>query len=197
MARVNTYPDDLRDLLISAAYARLQQESPEHMSLRELAASADTSTNAIYSIFGGKDALIREVTAVARTAFLDVQNGVSREAGVSIGGFARILRSYRQWAHSNPTLYQLIFAGRPEQGAVTSLTDETLRPLRDELALLEAAGLLRAGTAQGRLMLLWSALHGHVLVERAIWLDPDDEIYAEHERALLRGLITDDALAAA
>ena len=35
MARLNTYPDDLRDRLISAAYERLQQESPEQMSLRE------------------------------------------------------------------------------------------------------------------------------------------------------------------
>ena len=176
MARLNTYPDDLRDRLISAACERLQQESPEQMSLRELAASADTSTNAIYSIFGGKDALIREVTAVARG-----------------------LRSYRDWARSHPALYRLIFAGHPEQGAVTSLSDETLQPLRDQLALLDDAGLLREGTDQGRLMLLWSALHGHALLEMSLWPDatPADELYDEHERALLRGLITDAALEAA
>ncbi len=73
MARLNTHPDDLRDRLIAAAYARLQEESPEQMSLRELAASVDRSTNAIYSIFGGKDALSKEVTRVARADFLAAQ----------------------------------------------------------------------------------------------------------------------------
>lgn len=196
MARLNTYPDDLRDRLISAAYERLQQESPEQMSLRELAASADTSTNAIYSIFGGKDALIREVTAVARAAFLAAQADASGETDEAVPAFARALRGYRDWARSHADLYRLIFAGHPEQGAVTSLSDETLAPLRDKLALLASAGLLREGTDQGRLLLLWSALHGHALLEMSLWPDatPADELYDEQERALLRGLITDAAL---
>ena len=200
MARLNTYPDDIRDRLISAACERLQQESPEQMSLRELAASADTSTNAIYSIFGGKDALIREVTAVARAAFLAAQAPTpDDDIAEAVPAFARGLRSYRDWARSHPALYRLIFAGHPEQGAVTSLSDETLQPLRDQLALLDDAGLLREGTDQGRLMLLWSALHGHALLEMSLWPDatPADELYDEHERALLRGLITDAALEAA
>ncbi|QIK72647.1 TetR/AcrR family transcriptional regulator [Propioniciclava coleopterorum] len=199
MARLNTYPDDLRDRLIAAAYERLQQESPEQMSLRELAASVDTSTNAIYSIFGGKDALIKEVTRVARASFVAAQEPPADPTGDAVETFARGLRAYRDWARSHPSLYRLVFAGHPEQGAVTSLADETLQPLRDMIARLEGAGLLRDGTEEGRLMLVWAALHGHALLELSLWPSTTaaDDLYEEHEQVLLRGLITDAALEAA
>jgi hypothetical protein len=44
---------------------------------------------------------------------------------------------------------------------------------------------------------VWGALHGHVLLELSLWPEqsPDEGLYHEHERTLLRGLLTDAALA--
>ncbi len=195
MSRAHTYPDDLRDRLIAAAYARLQQESPEQMALRELASSVDTSTNAIYSIFGSKNALVKEVTLIAKEQFRAAQAHDLPPA--PIGALEHGLRAYRRWAHAHPSLYRIIFGGNAEQGAATSLGDETLQPLRTLLERLEDGRLLRQGTHEGRLLAVWGALHGHVLLELSLWPEqsPDEGLYHEHERTLLRGLLTDAALA--
>lgn len=110
--------------------------------------------------------------------------------------FEECLRAYRDWARSHPYMYRLLFGGRAEQGAVMSLDDETLRPLRRHLAHLADTDLLLEGTDEGRLLSVWGSLHGHILLELA--LGPlhgeGSDHFAEHERGLLRGLLTDAAL---
>ena len=195
MSRAHTYPDDIRERLIAAAYARLQEETPEQMALRELAASVDTSTNAIYSIFGNKNALVKEVTLIAKEQFHEAQH--HDLTGPPVPALARGLRVYRQWAHNHPSLYRIIFSGNAEQGAVATLDDKAIQPLRTLLGRLAEADLLQEGTQDGQLLALWGALHGHVLLELSLWpgQGAQEDLYSEHERSLMRGLLTDAALA--
>lgn len=70
MVRHKNYPDDLRERLVAVMLQHLRTQDPDDVPLRDLAAECDTSTNAVYSIFGSKDALIDEVARVAREDFL-------------------------------------------------------------------------------------------------------------------------------
>ena len=63
MVRHKNYPDDLRERLVAVMLQHLRTQDPDDVSLRDLAAECDTSTNAVYSIFGSKDALIDQIVS--------------------------------------------------------------------------------------------------------------------------------------
>lgn len=176
VARSKSYPDDLRDRLIAEASARLKHESVEHMSLRELAASVGASTNAIYSIFGGKDALVAEVVHAAQEEFVQRQQ-VHLAAPPTVEALMASGRTYRNWAREHPALYRLIFSGAPERGAGVGTTDAVLQPLRDLLLRLMAAGVVRRLELEPLCLSVWAATHGYVLLELDRWPEesPDAE----------------------
>ncbi|WP_300016729.1 TetR/AcrR family transcriptional regulator [Pseudonocardia sp.] len=68
MPRPKVHDDELRERLLERAGALLSGGGPEALSLRTLAQDCDTSTTAVYSLFGGKPALLAELLddAVAR-----------------------------------------------------------------------------------------------------------------------------------
>lgn len=196
MARTKSYPDDLRDQLIAAAYERLRHTSADQVSLRELAASVDTSTNAIYSIFGGKDPLMAEVVQAAKRDFIARQVSVV-ERGPSMDSFAESGRVYRRWARDHPFLYRLIFGGGAELGAGLGLADEALEPLRVMLTALMDASLVRHLELEGLCLSLWASTHGFVLLEMNLWPEgsPEaDALYERHLAANVRGILTDEGL---
>lgn len=181
MARVKTYPDDLRDRLVEAAFERLRHEEPEEVSLRDLAAECHTSTNAIYSIFGGKDALISEVARVAREDFLRPQFELAgREPSLEV--FAASGGLYRSWAKANPGLYRLIFGGVPGARDFAPRA-HMVEPIRLLLERLQERGLVRPHDSDEVSMSLWACTHGFVMLEMSVW-PPDmagvDSLYESH-----------------
>ena len=193
MARLNTHPDDLRDRLIAAAYARLQEESPEQMSLRELAASVDRSTNAIYSIFGGKDALIEAVIELARAELL-AHVVLFDEPDESLDAFGAAGRRYRAWARRHPDLYRLIF----EDGGPMALGEDDMARVIALVESLMAQGVLRRTDPTALIITVWTSLHGFTLFELNRWPDGSEEAdhyYALTQQQLAEGLLTPGMLA--
>ncbi|GAB2536279.1 TetR/AcrR family transcriptional regulator [Brachybacterium huguangmaarense] len=118
------YDDDLRAELVAGATRALTDSGPAALSVRALAATAGTSTQAVYSLFGGKTGLIDAVLAEGfaqlgiELAMVDVlgagddaaTDGGPDDAGVR--GLVRIATAYRSWALERPALYAAMFAPR-------------------------------------------------------------------------------------
>lgn len=195
MARGYTYPDDLGDRLVSAAAERLLVSTPDQLNLRELAASQETSTNAIYTIFGGKQALIAEVIARANETFLARQD-VAREAGPTVEGLVRLGAEYRAWALEHPALYMLMFGNCGASSAAVPVTG-AVEPLIEMVTGLVRAGILRDLPIETICRVFWAATHGFVMIEMTEQSDPDEGAarYDAFQHIILRGLLTDEALA--
>lgn len=189
MARLRTYPEDLRDRLVVAACDRLRTQDPEAVSLRDLAAECDTSTNAVYSIFGSKDALIEEVVLVAREEFLSPQFALAAEEP-SVQTFAASGALYRSWARANPGLYRLLFgaAGRNEFAPRAQMVE----PIRLMLQRLQDAGLALPHDADEMSMSLWASTHGFVMLEMHVWpRDLDlDALFEAHLRTCVGRILS-------
>ncbi len=195
MARVKTYPDDLRDRLVAESFERLRHEHPDTVSLRELAASCGTSTNAIYSIFGGKDALIDQVCREARAEFAGPHYRLALEEP-SLAVLAQSGTLSRSWAHANPALYRLIFNAGSTTGR-SVLNDEWFHPIRLLLQRLIDHGVLRPHDTREMALSLWASTHGFVLLEMDVWppgvLDTD-RLYEAHLRNSIGTLLDPEAL---
>lgn len=167
MARPRIYPDDLADRLIAEATLRLATQSLDTLGMRELAASQGTTTNAIYTLFGGKDDLVDHVVAAKAEELLNLQ----KAATGTMPTFASVLalsKVYREWALAHPELYMIIFVQRARRsGARTN--GEQCRAASEFLTSTIAAaaenGELKTSDARQLALTLQAALHGWVLLE--------------------------------
>ncbi len=185
--------DSLRERLIAEATERLRTRLPSEMSLRELAASCGTSTNAIYSLFNGKPGLLSAVAETALEGFVTHQ-----QAHADAGGFEALIamgRYYRQWALENPALYMLIYGGHSEAGVSFDSGDRRLEPLRATVRALIEAGLLQPFDEDAVALSAWATLHGFVVLELHRMRQPAfgeraDEFYAFTMQRFLAGMVT-------
>lgn len=127
MPRPKVYPDDLRDRLVDTAAVRLASQGPQELSLRELAASQGTSTNAIYSIFGGKPQLIAAVIESAYASFEAAQHAVVTNHPTMETLFV-LGEAYRDWALAHPALYHQVMFGAAMTGARSEVLPEGAPP---------------------------------------------------------------------
>ena len=193
MPRTKTYPEDLRDRLVAAALERLRTHASEHVSLRELAARCGTSTNAIYSIFGGKDALIEAVIELARAELL-AHVVLFDEPDESLDAFGAAGRRYRAWARRHPDLYRLIV----EDGGPIALGEQDMARVIALVESLMAQGVLRRTDPTALIITVWTSLHGFTLFELNRWPHGSEEAdyyYARTQQQLAEGLLTPGMLA--
>lgn len=166
-------PEALRVALLDAAGMLLQREGPQALSVRRLADAVGTSTQAIYTQFGGKLGVVR---AMYREGFARL---AERMGAVPIGDdpiadIHALGEAYRDAARARPHFYNVMF-GRavPE----FECTDED-RAESIETYLSLVAGVQRAVDA-GRVdppadlvaAHLWLCVHGHVSLELAGYLN--------------------------
>jgi AcrR family transcriptional regulator len=166
----------------------LEESGPESLRARQLAAEAGTSTQALYTLFGGMPGLFREVV---REGFLRFDRHVAEVpatddpvADCFVQGFA-----YRDWALRHTHLYRLMFgltgtatavhtgwdltaggtsAGIPEARAAFDRLVRALDRMRQAGRIQEVDPVAAAGQ-------IWSATHGYVLLEAAGYFG--DEAY--------------------
>jgi AcrR family transcriptional regulator len=191
--RPNAYPPDLRDRLILAAAERLAEDGPQTLSLRELAASQETSTNAIYSIFGGKAQLIAAVVDAARASFVAAQQEALGE-GDSLQTLAALGTAYRAWALAHPSMYRVMFSCDPHLDFERPRL-ENMIPLRGTLARLIEEGAVQDAEVAPVARSLWAAVHGWVMLEIADGAAPgpgQDAAFGEHLRRAFLGLASDE-----
>lgn len=164
MARPIIHDDSLRSRLLAVTAQLVAERGVDRVALREIAAAADTSTTAIYSLFGGRAELLIAVIDDGFKSFGDSQ----REA--ANGGLLALGRAYREWAMGHPSLYALMFSPTPnamiECPSPTTESGDSIAPL---LAAVEIA-LAGAGVAEqpaSAAIAIWGQVHGLVSLELA------------------------------
>jgi AcrR family transcriptional regulator len=157
----------VRPALLDAAAQLLHDVGPGALTVRRLAAHVGTSTQAIYTQFGGKPgivaALYREGFTRLETAMCDVEANDDPVEHVRALG-----RAYRAAALENPHFYDVMF-GRAVPGFECD-NDDRAHGLRSFVILVDAVQLaLDAGRMGGRAeeiaAHLWICVHGHTSLE--------------------------------
>jgi AcrR family transcriptional regulator len=180
--------------LLDTAGALLTAEGPDALSVRRMATEVDTSTTAVYSLFGGKPGLLRALFIEAFSRF-----GAHLAAVVpSDDALADILalgRAYRASATDDPHLYAVMFGSpipgfqpQPEDWAQAAATFD---PLLDAVGRAIDAGLLCTEDPALVATAMWATVHGLVSLELGRALPPQARVPAEvfetAIRANLRG----------
>jgi AcrR family transcriptional regulator len=167
---------NLRAELIEAAATLIAQSGLPALSTRRLATETGTSTMAVYTYFGGKDELVREIV---RDGFgrLHQMFGQVEPTGDTVADLALLGRAYRHNARTNRHMYGVMFGGATLEGF--ALTEDDRQHGRYTLAkVVEFAGrCIESGRFRPDDPILvahqmWIAVHGVVTLELGAYLVP-------------------------
>ncbi len=109
MPRAKQRTPALRDHVLNVALATLAAEGVAGFTTRRVAEQAQTSTPAVYELFGDKAGLVREVFfegfRLLRRRFGELAQTPDPRADL-----AEVLRAFRVFVRDNPVLGQLMFS---------------------------------------------------------------------------------------
>jgi len=108
---------NLQDAIKEAAWSQIAREGAAALSLRAIARQLNITAPAIYNYFPDRDALVTALIIDAFTSFGDWQLKARDTVPQDdlAGRMSAIGLAYRDWAHTFPQRYQLIF-GTPIPG---------------------------------------------------------------------------------
>jgi AcrR family transcriptional regulator len=182
MARPVIHDQHVQDRLLAVTAELVDREGPARVTLRDVAAAADTSTTAIYSLFGGKAQLLTAAVDDGFRSFGDSQ----REAAK--GGLLALGRAYRAWALEHPALYRLMFGGAlaayVDCSPTPDVASNSMLPLVEAVVAAQHEGALRKDDPGLVAMAIWGQVHGLVSLELAQMNDPATDWAAIYEAAL-------------
>jgi AcrR family transcriptional regulator len=191
MPRPKVHDAALRVRLLEQAVRTLSEHGPEALSLRKLAAEVNTSTTAVYSLFGGKPGLLNAVYDEAFVRFGERLNAVV-PSGDPLADLAALGAAYRASALAEPHFYQVMFG--PLRGVVTPEPESvarglaTFKPLLDMVSRAIDLGLLRDEDPVTIATSLWATVHGLVSLELRALLPDGSGDPAEMYRTAIRAM---------
>lgn len=186
MPRPKTHDDALRARLLERAGELLSAEGPGALSLRRLAADVNTSTTAVYSLFGGKPALLNSVYEEAFRRFGERLDAVP-QTGDPVEDVVQLGLAYRESALADPQFYLVMFSKVPdfepseetEEAAV-----RTFQPVVRDVGRAVESGVFAPEPHERIAVAMWGMVHGLVSLELNGNLPPGVEIAPVYERAL-------------
>lgn len=138
--------------------------------LQGLPAPADTTTTAVYSLFGNKAGLLQAVFDKAFERFGSHLNRVERTAD-PWEDLVRLGHAYRDSALADPYFYPVMFGPAISADYLTPESQQraaaTFGPLREAVERAIAAGAVRDEAPVELATALWAAVHGLVSLELA------------------------------
>lgn len=170
MGRPRTNDEAVKERLVECATEMLASRPRESLTVRAVAAAAEASTTAVYSLFGGKDGLIGAVRDRA-VAGLFQDLSAAQTSADPLADLYALAVAYRRWGRGHSHLYTVLFGGvqsfdpSGEVGAV-----DPIRPLLAAIDRALAVSVL-AGDATAIALSIWATLHGLVTLELAGALD--------------------------
>lgn len=141
------------------------REGPEALSLRRLTQGAGTSTSAVYSLYGSRDALLDAVCRRAIEVFVESTSVAPTDN--PLADLATLGRRYRRWALAHPKMYPVMFGRRRSDtpDSIRQRTGPIMAPLKETLQRCLDAGLLINVPVDTIVGLLWAMVHGYVTLE--------------------------------
>lgn len=178
-----------RAQLLDVARRTVEESGPEVLRARALTAAVGTSTQAIYTHFGGMPGLLDAVVADGFARFARFARHVAKvpEGDDAVADFIAKGRSYGEWALTHPQLYRLMFgltggelrrhAGLEVSAAGTANSPEAQSAV--DVLVRSMTRVVDSGridpvdpvAAAGQFL---SATHGYVLLEIAGAFGPGD-----------------------
>ena len=169
------------------------------VTVHAIAAEVDLTVGALYRYFSGKDAIL---AALLDEVLLSFQRALADAAGDSetpLEGLVASAMAYVALAEREPARYRLLSAmlleprqilqGDERQQAMQRAFD-LLGGLLVRVEAAVASGELEEGDAKMRVVQLWSALSGALMLQKLAAIDPDEILYAGLAEATLRDLLT-------
>jgi AcrR family transcriptional regulator len=144
MGRRREHDDATRAALLAAAERIIEADGAEAASVRAVAEAIDTTTRAVYSVFGSKDGMLEalaiglfELLSDAIDACVSTDDPVADIVTISVDGF-------RRTALEHPAMYGLVFLrlvpGLRLGDEFAAVSAGAFGRLRSHLARLEASG---------------------------------------------------------
>ena len=156
---------DLRDALVAAGMALLEQRTTQQLSLREVARAVGVSATAVYRHFPDKDALMRAMAGRGFAMLGEMQaraaSGLGQPAAFIAAGVA-----YVRFALSNPAVFRVMFSCPPPRDLFSEAPDEQAEPLqilRGNVAALVEPEAEPASVHEARKIAsisAWALVHG-------------------------------------
>jgi len=188
--RPKIHDDELRVRLLDRAGQLLSIEGPSALNLRRLATDVGTSTTAVYTLFGGKPALLRALYVEALDRFGRRLATIPRTDD-SEEDLLRLARAYRDCARADPHLYSIMFAAPSTDGDQdVAEPPATTNPLWDRIFDGLGRDLSLAASPEVVATCLWATIHGLLSLELTGHLPADLDIDAHFDgavRAAIRG----------
>ncbi|MGF6834577.1 AcrR family transcriptional regulator [Paenarthrobacter sp. TE4293] len=182
MARPIVHDQHVQQRLLAVTAELVDREGPARVTLRDVAAAAETSTTAIYSLFGGKAQLLTAAVDDGFRSFGESQREAAQAGLLGLG------RAYRVWALEHPALYRLMFGGAlaayVDCSPTPDVASDSMRPLMEAVVAAQSAGALRNHDPAMVAMAIWGQVHGLVSLELAQMNDPATDWGAIYEAAL-------------
>jgi AcrR family transcriptional regulator len=184
MPRPKTHDDALRRRLLERAGELLSTQGPDAVSLRRIATDVNTSTTAVYSLFGGKPALLEALHDEAFNRF------GAHLAAVPITDdpaedLLRIGLAYRRSALEDPRFYSVLYSKVVEPTKEMSrAAGRTFAPVRNAVRRAIELGVYRDEDPEQIAMSMWGLAHGLVSLELNGNLPPGVDAAATYELAL-------------
>jgi AcrR family transcriptional regulator len=191
VGRPRTNDESVKERLVECATEMLATGPRESVTVRAVAAAAEASTTAVYSLFGGKDGLIRAVRDRAVAGLYRDVSAVPTSADPLADLYALAV-AYRRWGCGHSHLYTVLFGGvQPFDPSGEVGTGDPIRPLLAAIDRAVTANVL-AGDPTEIALSVWATMHGLVTLELAGALDAAtaEAAFRTSVHATLRGWTT-------
>ncbi|MCU1427639.1 MAG: transcriptional regulator, TetR family [Actinomycetia bacterium] len=166
---------DVRVALLDAAGELLSREGPGALTTRRLAGAAGTTTQSIYTLFGGKEGIVR---AMFREGYARLEARIRRvrDTDKPMVDLREQGRAYRAAALASPHYYDVMFGHpvpefTPNDEDVAASTTTLLLLERGVQRCIDAGELVPGADANHVAQFLWAAAHGLVSLELVGFLD--------------------------
>jgi len=190
--RPRLHDDNLRQRLLKRAAERLSAHGPEALGLRRLATEVGTSTTAVYSLFGGKPGLLRELYVEGFRRLGDRMEQIPTtddpESDLVAMGHA-----YRHSALANHNFYSIMFNNvvpdfEPDADAQWYAL-RSIAPLEEAVRRALREGVLVAKSEQELVFTAWALVHGLVSLELNGSVPSDPQAAEDRYDRAVRGTI--------
>ena len=189
-----TEVEDFRDRLIEAAEHLFAEKGPEAVTMRQLASELGVSPMTPYRYFTDKDAILAAVRARGFSRFADAMQAAYASQTEPVAISRAVGRAYVNFVTEHPHAYRLMFdLAQPNEADYPDLVEASHRSR--EMQVAHARAMIDAGLIQGEpemvAHMLWSSLHGALVLQMAGKLSPNidpRELRTATFQAILRGL---------
>jgi AcrR family transcriptional regulator len=178
MGRPREHDEETRERLLEAAERVSASDGWDAVTVRRVAELADTSTRAVYALFGSKEGLEQTLHEAMFLRLSELSQGRDRKEDPQLD-LIELALAYRRWATERPERYALAvhrFLGRgtgPRSDEGLVVARAVLDELRRVIIRCQDAGLLPGRDVEDVSVQLRAVVHGLAEFENLGLLGPD------------------------